>query len=235
MTSLAPLDLRWIGHPQSIASLLLRSGSTNILIDPGPSICLPTLQQQLASRGLRISDLQYLLLTHIHLDHAGATGSLLLENPNLEVYVHERGAPHLVAPENLLKSARRLYGDTMEALFGQFLPVPQALPNSFWIFRATGRTYCQVPGETRTVERYGSSIALFWPGGINRDGGVHSRSVRGGGRLLDDSRGQASALQWAFASLLDGTSPLSSKALGEPHGDFPLKSGEGATLACEFR
>jgi len=126
VTSLAPLDLRWIGHPQSIASLLLRSGSTNILIDPGPSICLPTLQQQLASRGLRISDLQYLLLTHIHLDHAGATGSLLLENPNLEVYVHERGAPHLVAPENLLKSARRLYGDTMEALFGQFLPVPQA-------------------------------------------------------------------------------------------------------------
>ncbi|HEY2118887.1 MAG TPA: MBL fold metallo-hydrolase [Candidatus Acidoferrum sp.] len=126
VTSLTLLDLCWLGNPRSIASVLLRSGNTNLLIDPGPSICLPTLHKQLASSGLRISDVQFILLTHIHLDHAGATGSLLLENPNLQVYVHEQGAPHLVDPQKLLKSAQRLYGDKMDALFGRFLPVPQS-------------------------------------------------------------------------------------------------------------
>jgi glyoxylase-like metal-dependent hydrolase (beta-lactamase superfamily II) len=120
------LDLLWTGHPRSIASALLRSGSTNTLIDPGPSICIPTLRKQLASAGLTISDLHSIFLTHIHLDHAGATGSLLKENPNLQVFVHERGAPHMADPQNLLKSAHRLYADRMDALFGEFLPVPAA-------------------------------------------------------------------------------------------------------------
>jgi glyoxylase-like metal-dependent hydrolase (beta-lactamase superfamily II) len=126
VTSLTPLDLYWLGHSRSIASMLLRAGNTNLLIDPGPSASLPTLYEQLASNGLTISDVQFVLLTHIHLDHAGATGSLLLENPKLQVYVHERGASHLVDPQKLLKSAQRLYGERMDALFGQFLPVPQA-------------------------------------------------------------------------------------------------------------
>jgi glyoxylase-like metal-dependent hydrolase (beta-lactamase superfamily II) len=106
--------------------MLLRAGDTNVLIDPGPSVCIPTLYKQLASLGLTISDVRSILLTHIHLDHAGATGALLLENPRLEVYVHERGAAHLIAPEKLLESARRLYGEKMGTLFGQFLPVPEA-------------------------------------------------------------------------------------------------------------
>jgi glyoxylase-like metal-dependent hydrolase (beta-lactamase superfamily II) len=126
VTSLTVLDLCWLGNSRSIASVLLRSGDVNILIDPGPSICLSTLHAQLASQGLTISDVQFILLTHIHLDHAGATGSLLVENPALRVYVHERGAAHLVDPQNLLKSARRLYGEKMDALFGKFLAVPQS-------------------------------------------------------------------------------------------------------------
>jgi glyoxylase-like metal-dependent hydrolase (beta-lactamase superfamily II) len=126
VASFTLLDLCWLGHPRSNASVLLRSETTNILIDPGPSICLPILHERLAAAGISISDVQFILLTHIHLDHAGATGSLLLENPGLEVYVHERGAPHLVDPQILLKSAQRLYGDKMDSLFGEFLPVPQS-------------------------------------------------------------------------------------------------------------
>ena len=67
-----------------------------------------------------------LLLTHIHLDHAAATGALVRRWPELEVYVHERGAPHLIDPSKLLASAERLYGDQMERLWGEIVPVPEA-------------------------------------------------------------------------------------------------------------
>jgi glyoxylase-like metal-dependent hydrolase (beta-lactamase superfamily II) len=82
------------------------------------------LREQLAAHGLRLSDVNEILLTHIHLDHAGATGTLVRQNPRLNVYVHEVGATHLHTPERLLKSAARLYGDTMQKLYGEFLPVP---------------------------------------------------------------------------------------------------------------
>ena len=67
-----------------------------------------------------------LLLTHIHLDHAGATGTIVERVPGVRVYVHERGAPHMIDPAKLLASATRLYGDQMDALWGAFLPVPAA-------------------------------------------------------------------------------------------------------------
>jgi len=126
VTSVTLFDLYWLGRPRSIASMLLRAGRTNVLIDPGPTVCIPTLHKQLASEGLTISDVHSILLTHIHLDHAGATGSLLSENPNIQVYVHERGAAHLIDPQKLLRSAQRLYGEKMDTLFGPFLAVPQA-------------------------------------------------------------------------------------------------------------
>jgi len=126
MTPTTLLDLDWAGHPRSIASALLRSGDAVALVDPGPSSTVPNLRKQLAVHGLRISDLDALFLTHIHLDHAGASGSLVRENPRLRVYVHSRGAPHMADPSKLLDSARRLYGDTMERLYGEFLAVPQA-------------------------------------------------------------------------------------------------------------
>ena len=92
----------------------------DILIDPGPSSCLPSLLEALGDERPRA-----LLLTHIHLDHAGASGSLVRRWPDLEVYVHERGAPHMVDPARLLESARRLYGDDMDRLWGEFIAVPE--------------------------------------------------------------------------------------------------------------
>jgi glyoxylase-like metal-dependent hydrolase (beta-lactamase superfamily II) len=91
------------------------------LVDPGPESSLETLLAALGEETPRA-----LLLTHIHLDHAAATGALVRRFPQLEVYVHERGAPHLVDPTRLLASASRLYGDAMERLWGEIVPVPEA-------------------------------------------------------------------------------------------------------------
>src|SRR5947209_14452732 len=91
-----------------------------VLVDPGPTSCLDTLLAALDGRP------RALLLTHIHLDHAGATGSLVERWPDLDVYVHEIGVPHLVDPSRLIKSARRLYGEDMDRLWGEMVPVPEA-------------------------------------------------------------------------------------------------------------
>ena len=90
------------------------------IVDPGPATCADTLVDALGSLVPRA-----LLLTHVHLDHAGAAGVLCRRFPELVVYVHERGAPHLVDPSKLLESARRLYGDDMERLWGEVTPVPE--------------------------------------------------------------------------------------------------------------
>ena len=92
----------------------------DILIDPGPTSCLPVLLDALGDQ--RPSAL---LLTHIHFDHAGAAGSLVERWPDLRVYVHERGAKHMMDPTRLYNSARRLYGDDMERLWGEMHPVPE--------------------------------------------------------------------------------------------------------------
>jgi glyoxylase-like metal-dependent hydrolase (beta-lactamase superfamily II) len=126
MNTTTIIDVNWQDRPRSIACALLRSEDSVALIDPGPSSGVMTLRKQLAVEGVQISDVNAILLTHIHLDHAGATGTLVHENPQIQVYVHEKGIPHMVAPEKLLKSASRLYGDSMQRLFGEFLPVPQA-------------------------------------------------------------------------------------------------------------
>jgi glyoxylase-like metal-dependent hydrolase (beta-lactamase superfamily II) len=109
-------DLMHLGRPETIGAW--RVGE--VIVDPGPASCLPTLLEELDSGPPRA-----LALTHIHLDHAGAAGSLCARYEQLEVWVHERGAPHLVDPSRLLASAGRLYGDQMERLWGEVLPVPQ--------------------------------------------------------------------------------------------------------------
>ncbi len=118
------IDLEFSGRPCAIAAVLLEGAGGPMLVDPGPASTLPRLREALAAVGLAVGDLRALLLTHIHLDHAGATGVLVRENPGLRVYVHERGAPHLVDPSKLLASARRLYGERMDALWGEVAAVP---------------------------------------------------------------------------------------------------------------
>ncbi|HZC65410.1 MAG TPA: MBL fold metallo-hydrolase [Candidatus Dormibacteraeota bacterium] len=124
MTTTTIIDTQWIGRPHAVASALLRSAEHGALIDPGPASTLETLRAGLRSEGLEVADLDAILLTHIHLDHAGATGALVQENPRLAVYAHTRGAPHLVDPGKLLNSARRLWGDELPRLFGITVPVP---------------------------------------------------------------------------------------------------------------
>jgi glyoxylase-like metal-dependent hydrolase (beta-lactamase superfamily II) len=90
------------------------------LVDPGPESSIHTVLEKLGDERPRA-----ILLTHIHLDHAAATGALVERWPDLEVYVHERGAPHLIDPSKLLASAERLYGDQMDRLWGRIVPVPE--------------------------------------------------------------------------------------------------------------
>jgi len=117
-------DLHFLGTADIIATGLLTGADGVALVDPGPSTTLATLRSSVASRGASLADVRAILLTHIHLDHAGCTGSLLSECPNATVFVHEVGAPHLADPSKLLVSASRLYGDDMERLWGDVRPVP---------------------------------------------------------------------------------------------------------------
>jgi len=117
-------DLKFLGQPEIIATGLLSGRDGVALIDPGPSTTLVNLKQALASRGMTLADVRAVLITHIHLDHAGGTGSLVADCPNAVVYTHERGAPHLAEPSKLISSASRLYGDDMERLWGEIRPVP---------------------------------------------------------------------------------------------------------------
>ena len=124
MNTITTLDNLWMGRPRSIAAGLLESDGHRAVIDPGPGSTLETLRQQLRARGISVGDLDTVLLTHIHLDHAGATGALVRENPRLAVYVHKNGAPHVIDPSKLLASAQRLWPNDLQRLFGETLPVP---------------------------------------------------------------------------------------------------------------
>src|SRR5438309_1015995 len=124
MHAIATLDDLWMGRPRSIATALLESDGHRAIVDPGPGSTLETLRQQLHVHGFLVSDLDAILLTHIHLDHAGATGALVRENPRLAVYVHKLGAPHMIDPSKLLASAARLWPNDLKRLFGETLSVP---------------------------------------------------------------------------------------------------------------
>ena len=119
-----PLDLRHLGHERVIGSYLLETEDGLALQDCGPTTCVPELKARLAERGLELPDVRHLLLSHIHLDHAGAAGVLVREHPGLQVHVSEIGGPHLVDPSRLERSARRLYGDDFDRLWGELAPVP---------------------------------------------------------------------------------------------------------------
>jgi len=122
-TSVITLDLNFQGRKQAIAAYLIPHSSGVVLVECGPGSTLTALQAALAEKGYSVADVTHVLLSHIHLDHAGAAGWLARQGA--EVFVHPVGAPHMLDPEKLLASAGRIYGDRMDALWGEFLSVPE--------------------------------------------------------------------------------------------------------------
>lgn len=120
------IDLQYLGAPGHIAVPVIDTRNGLVVVDCGPTTTLEALQAGLAEIGASFRDIRTLLVTHIHLDHSGAAGILAEENPDLEIVVHERGAPHLIDPTKLLRSATMLYGDDMERLWGEVRPVPES-------------------------------------------------------------------------------------------------------------
>jgi glyoxylase-like metal-dependent hydrolase (beta-lactamase superfamily II) len=121
-----PIDLLHQGCPRSIGCYVLDTEDGPALFDCGPSTTVAALKTGLEADGLQLTDVRHLLLSHIHLDHAGAAGVLVREHPALQVHVSAIGAPHLVDPSRLERSARRLYGDSFDRLWGELVPVPEA-------------------------------------------------------------------------------------------------------------
>ncbi len=120
------VDLLHLGHPSAIGTGVLEFGEDLALVDPGPTACLERLRARLGELGRSLGDVRAVLLTHIHLDHATASGAIVREVPQARVYVHPRGAVHMIDPTRLLASAERIYGDAMADLWGEFVPVPAA-------------------------------------------------------------------------------------------------------------
>ncbi len=118
------VDLNFRGNSGAIGTGVLECGDGIALVDPGPATCLEALRAGIRQAGFELADTRAILLTHIHLDHAAATGTIVKEVPGAQVYVHRIGAVHMNRPERFLASAKRIYGDLLETLWGEFLAVP---------------------------------------------------------------------------------------------------------------
>ncbi|MBA2784147.1 MAG: MBL fold metallo-hydrolase [Rubrobacteraceae bacterium] len=121
------IDLDFMDTGQVIAAFLLlgEDGASAALVETGPTTCLERLTAGLKDHGVSHEDVRQVYLTHVHLDHAGASGHLSELLPNATFHVHEVGYPHLVNPSKLVKSATRIYGESMEELWGEARPVPE--------------------------------------------------------------------------------------------------------------
>src|SRR5919112_1902595 len=121
------IDLDFMDREQVIASYLLlaEDGTSAALVETGPTTCLDRLTAGLKEHGVSHEDVRQVFVTHIHLDHTGASGHVSELLPNATFYVHEVGHPHLVDPSKLVKSATRIYGESMDELWGQARPVPE--------------------------------------------------------------------------------------------------------------
>ncbi|MCA1729209.1 MAG: MBL fold metallo-hydrolase [Actinobacteria bacterium] len=120
------IDLDFMGTESIIASFLLMGEGTAAIVETGPTSCIERLMRGLKDNGVAPEDVEQVFLTHIHLDHSGATGNLMDLLPNATFYVHEVGYPHLVDPSKLLKSASRLYGEeNMDELWGEVRPASE--------------------------------------------------------------------------------------------------------------
>jgi glyoxylase-like metal-dependent hydrolase (beta-lactamase superfamily II) len=125
MESLHILDLLFLGEKQEIGAYLMETAEGPALYDCGPATTLENLRAAIGEHGVEVRDLRHILLSHIHLDHAGAAGALVRENPELTVWVSPVGAPHLINPSRLEVSSRRLFGDAFDALWGALTPIPE--------------------------------------------------------------------------------------------------------------
>jgi glyoxylase-like metal-dependent hydrolase (beta-lactamase superfamily II) len=174
------VDLNFLGRAHVIATGVIAGAGGVALVDPGPTSCLPTLEAGLHAQGVALGDVTDLLLTHIHLDHAGATGTIVKRHPHVRVFVHDFGATHLIDPKKLLDSATRLYGADMDRLWGEFLAVPaanvQRLEGGERI-TAAGRSFevAYTPGHaSHHVSYYDPSSGIAFvgdTGGVSIDGG----------------------------------------------------------------
>jgi len=117
-------DLGFMGHAGAVAAYLVADGDEVALVETGPGSTLDALRAGVAAAGFAMEQLTRVVVTHIHLDHAGAAGAVLREAPRATFHVHPAGAPHMVDPSKLLASATRIYGDDMDRLWGAFEPVP---------------------------------------------------------------------------------------------------------------
>ncbi len=118
------LDLHFLGYDDAIAVYVVETSEGLVLIESGPHSTFLSLRTGLNIHGWKISDVKHVLLTHIHFDHAGAAWALA--QAGARVYVHPAGYPHLLAPEKLYDSARRIYGEDMERLWGEMQPIPES-------------------------------------------------------------------------------------------------------------
>jgi glyoxylase-like metal-dependent hydrolase (beta-lactamase superfamily II) len=146
------LDLNFQNLPQTVGAYLVVGPEGPLLVESGPASTLETLQARLAEHGYAPADVRHVLLTHIHLDHAGAASWWARQGA--QVYVHHVGAPHLIDPARLLSSAQRIYGETMDTLWGQTLPVPAGQVHPVHdgdTIRAGGLTFTALdtPGHAR--------------------------------------------------------------------------------------
>jgi glyoxylase-like metal-dependent hydrolase (beta-lactamase superfamily II) len=176
------VDLNFLGRPQIIATAILHGSAGIALVDPGPTTTLANLTTELTRKGIRFDDVRQILVTHIHLDHAGAVGSIVEKHPHIDVYVHERGAPHLADPSKLLASAGRLYGQDMDRLWGDVKPVPAArlkIQHGGETIVAAGRdiTVAYTPGHaSHHVSYFDRSSSVAFVGdtaGIRRGSGTY--------------------------------------------------------------
>jgi glyoxylase-like metal-dependent hydrolase (beta-lactamase superfamily II) len=120
------VDLGFMDTEEIIASFLLTGEGSTAIIETGPTTCIENLMRGLEDRGVAPEDVEKVFLTHVHLDHAGASGNLAELLPNATFYVHEIGYPHLVDPSTLVKSATRIYGEeSMEEMWGEVRAVSE--------------------------------------------------------------------------------------------------------------
>jgi glyoxylase-like metal-dependent hydrolase (beta-lactamase superfamily II) len=120
------IDLGFQGWDKVVHAFLLASPDELVLIETGPTSTLPNLRKGIQAAGFDPAQLTRIFVSHIHLDHSGAAGVIVREQPEVEVFVHPIGLPHLIDPARLVNSAGRLYTDRMDELWGEVAPIPEA-------------------------------------------------------------------------------------------------------------